>query len=127
MKTLRSEYDFYDMSEDDRLAMVGTCFAVDNIPRIFFPIWLSEQGSSINYGVSQGLIFVSGIHKGKNGLWFRVGICTPDDGDLDLDFQDEDLHKREDVLRFMEQVNKINVTYEEVLEAVQAVFGGSLN
>jgi hypothetical protein len=126
MTTFKSEYDFYDLSEDARKALIGKSYKCTGRNDFYFPIELIDEGE--NYGIKQGVIFVTPIMKfGKERKkWFRVGAFSPDDLDMDLDFGAEDTHKRQEIITYLKKMNKINVTYESVLKEIQQHFGGKL-
>lgn len=134
--TFATPYTFYRLTETRRKAMIGTWFRCrERGNTVYFPVGLSN---CFNYGVDQGLIFVTAIQPqigvkaadgtwAKNRNWFRVGVCSPDDLDLDLDFEHHECHLRQDVISFLEKTKKTGVSYCEVLEAVRAhVKGGTI-
>lgn len=126
---LDRKYDFYKMSNEDRIALVGKEFQekVGNKihKSIYFPVLLSNK--QFNYGYKQGLIFVSPVWSfiKTNPIWFRVGVSSPDDLDNDLDFEgdEKELHKlRKQVIRYVRAMNKTDVTYYGMLEDIQKHF-----
>jgi hypothetical protein len=142
MREFARDYDFYELPEDERQAMVGDCF-VDLSekgekgapPRFYFPIGLSEQGSWNNYGRRQGVLCVSPLwpkrvwEKGKSkvaGRWFKVYAFSPDDLDLSLSFDDPTPELRERVLDIVRQMPKDEVEYLECLEFIQSYVGGEI-
>ena len=128
-KTLQTPYIFYGMSEVERRAMVGTYFfASDSGKMLYFPVELS---GCFNYGVAQGLIFITEIYRhysvaaDKNGARrnvFRVGAFSPDDLDLDLDFEHRECWLRQDVISYIKKMPKKGVTYMGVLESIRDHF-----
>ncbi len=54
--------------------------------------------------------------------WFKVGVCSPDDLDLDLEFDHANSWLRQDVISYLMETNKIGVTYRGVLSMIQDFF-----
>lgn len=123
---LKNQYDFYRMPEEERKALVGKPFqTIDQPGGLYFPIQLTEEGSWNNYNRRQGLIYVSTVmtHWKLKTMWFRVAAASPDDLDMDLDFDETEINLREPVIDFLKEITQIEeVTYKEVLDAVQAQF-----
>lgn len=123
MLELDSQYKFYDMNESDRKNLIGTCFQTvrKHNNGLFFPIQLAN--GEFNYGIRQGLIYVSPILKTTKGSkWFRVAASSPDDLDIDLDFGPEYTSLRQEIIQYLFRMNKINVTYRGVLGEIQKHF-----
>lgn len=89
----------------------------------YFPVWLDNASASLNYGRAQGLIFITAIMQFRGKDWWRVGVSSPDDLDMDLDF--EDVGVRDKVLAYMKTMNRIGVSYNGVLTTIQSLFGGT--
>lgn len=123
MKMFKRDYDFYQLPEDERKALIGSCFKVEGFEHLYYPIGLFED---FNYGIDQGVIFVSPIMKYNSEKWFRVGVFSPDDLDMDLDFNASETHKRQEIISHLNKIKKIDVTYRGVLEEIQKLFGGKL-
>jgi hypothetical protein len=121
MKQLNSAYDFYRLEETQRKDMIGLCFKEKNRDHIYFPIQLTDD--CFNYGICQGLIVVTPILKSAEGKWFRVAAFSPDDLDLDLDFNSNETHIRWDVIEFIRKTNKKNMSYTQFLTSIQTHFG----
>lgn len=133
-KILSSPYQFYEMSEDDRKALVGkefivyrkqrpNCKPVKKSYEIYFPVQLAD--SEFNYGKQQGLIRISDImddisNKGKK--WMRIAAFSPDDLDIDLDFDDKEVNLRNYIVWYVRNMNKYNVTYRGFLSRIQKHF-----
>jgi hypothetical protein len=119
---IQSAYDFYRMNENDRIKAIDKVFVEDkNKDCFFFPILLDKE--AFNYGYQQGLLYLSPMLKNKQGKqWFRVAAFSPDDLDLDLDFENSKPNLRKKVFDFLMQHKFKDVTYREVLEYIQAEF-----
>lgn len=129
MLKLQSQYDFYKMPEEERIALVGRCFTSERTRHdtLYFPVQLAH--GEFNYGKQQGLILVTSImrvtpryQKRKNEKWFRVAACSPDDLDRALDFSHEHCHLRQDVIDFLKKTNKKDVTYQGILNRIRLHF-----
>lgn len=122
MKILDSHWDFYNkLSEDERKALIGKCFREKDREAFYFPVGLAD--GEFNYGVQQGLIFVTPImNRQKKEKWFRVGASSPDDLDIDLDFFAPFMSLHQDVIEFVRTAKKKNVTYRGFLKAIQDHF-----
>ncbi len=115
-------YDFYKLPEEERLLLVGSVFKQINRKNLFFPVQLAE--CEFNYGVQQGLIFITEIHSLQSGKWWRIGAMSPDDLDMNLDFKETSI--RQDVIEYVKSMRKHNVTYRGVLEEIQKHFKAGL-
>ena len=138
MLKLKSAYEFYDMEEPQRLALVGSCFQEEDMvgprgrkgpsvprPGIYFPIELTEEGSWSNYNRKQGLLYTTGLLPKKDGkTWARVAAFSPDDLDMDLDWDPCDAPQWERIMDVVRQMPKDNVTYQECLDFIQSFCGG---
>jgi len=139
MKTLKSHFDFYRLPEQERVAMIGECFREEGPPprkksrrerrrppqptpdsTLYFPVGLAE--GEFNYGMPQGLVFVTPIHNFQGKKWFRVGAASPDDLDIDLDFGEGETSIRQDVIDFIRKACKRDVTYRGFMTMVQKAF-----
>lgn len=125
MLILKSEYDFYRMTEPERIELTKSCFRLEGrrSGSIYFPLVLSVN--QFNYGIQQGLILVSQIHPARNDYkkWFRVCAISPDDMDLDLDFNETETHLHQEVIAFVKAQDRTKPTYyKDFLQAVQAHF-----
>ncbi len=149
MKIFKRSYDFYDLPEEERKAMVGESFMVNGPygssspyehrgfviqPDIYFPIQLSEHGQHLNYGTRQGVLNVIGIRpfyeKSSQypNTWFRVACFSPDDLDLDLNFENSPTEElRNKVIDLIREMPKDEVEYRECLEFIQSYFGGEID
>ncbi len=136
MKVFDSPYNFYDLPQRDRKHMIDQCFTVKPHPidvargtvpepDLYFPIGLTKEGSYYNYCRRQGVILVTRIISRKTeGQWMRVCAFSPDDLDMDLDFQNATPDLRERIINFIKRMPKREVTYAEVLETIRQRFGG---
>ena len=131
---LNWHYDFYELPEAERKAMVGQPFQVRGKRTIsdtlYFPVDLHPD--DFNYGAPQGLIFVTAprdVPGHRN--WFRVGVCSPDDLDKDLDFSGEDTAQvnkwRQQAIDFLsDPTNMRGVFYDDVLNFIQELTGAGI-
>lgn len=117
MKELKFVDDFYRLPEEERKSLIGQKFRQVNKPTVYFPVGLSDK--QFNYGRKQGLIFITEILPNK---WFRVGVHSPDDLDCDLDFIHPHTAIRQDIIDFIEKMNKKNIIYRNVLIKIQKHF-----
>lgn len=141
---LRTCYEFYKLPEAERKAMVGQPFQ-EEIPvrgrkgqrraklglkskpstTLYFPVDLHP--TEFNYGEPQGLIFVTmPTDVPGHPNWFRVGVCSPDDLDKDLDFSTEDTEQaqrwRQQAIEFLsDPTNMRGVLYDDVLTFIQTL------
>lgn len=131
MRVFKSHFDFYKLPEKERQQLVGDFFIEEGREhykkgeedRLFFPLSLHED--EFNYGKQQGLIFVSEVRQVKGESWFRVGVSSPDDLDMDLDFQGIGFNfekLRLDVVEYVKQMSKQNVKYRDFLRNIQEHF-----
>jgi hypothetical protein len=125
MRTIVSPYEFYEMPETERISLVGDCLKEERFDTLYFPVCLSSE--QFNYGISQGLLFVTPIRKVNDKKYFKVGVFSPDDLDLDLCFKHPLTEIRQDVLEYIRKMNKKNVTYGGMLENIQNIFGGTID
>ena len=128
-------YGFYELPEHERAALIGQIFK-DKRGVFYFPVGLLNPWE--NYNSPQGLVFVSPIWPGgKNNYypfdtyeaWFRVGVTSPDDLDMDLDFIGQhEIKYRKKVIKFIKNFNKEKILYRGLMLAVQDhVKCGTLN
>lgn len=137
MLVFNSSDDFYALPEEERKSLIGSVFK-ERMRKIkyekvtylnktsgtlFFPVGLAED--EFNYGVKQGLIFVTACNK-SNNKWFRAGVISPDDLDIDLDFGAEHIHLRQDVIDYIKKANKLNIKYKEFLGKIRDYFGAGI-
>lgn len=118
---LKNADAFYDMDEKERRRLIGEeLFVEDEKGTRYFPVLLSH--GEFNYGKREGLIRVSEIlnHPKTYPKWFRVSAFSPDDLDIDLDF--EETHLRADILDYIRAANKKDVTYKGFLGNIQEHF-----
>jgi len=126
MKTLPTKWAFYDLPEKERLAMIGQPFmeSQGRSRSVYFPVDLHPD--EFNYEAPQGLIFVTEIFP-NDGMqnWFRVGVCSPDDLDKDLDFDSpESPQHRAQAIEFLsDPTNLRGVFYDDVLNMIQELVG----
>lgn len=124
MKMLSNKYDFYDLPEKSRIEMVGTCFRVEGRASgdLFFAVGLNDK--QFNYGVKQGLILVSAVRKTNvdHKKWFRICAISPDDLDLDLDFNEAEIHHRQNIISYMQLMKLTDTTYKAILSEIQCVY-----
>jgi hypothetical protein len=123
---LRTSYQFYDLPEDERKAMTGKPFQeLTPGDSLYFPVDLKE--GTFNYGETQGLLFVTQLHPTHptSPNWFRLGVSSPDDLDMDLDFNSPDSPKhREQVIKLLSDPALLtDVSYDDVLNFVQKEIG----
>lgn len=96
-------YEFWDLSIEQQLAMIGKCFQENGRYHLYFPVKLSNKWE--NYGREVGLIRISDIYKLPKSeyYWFRYGIASPDDDDREVDLTGHNLTKyRNIVIEYME-------------------------
>jgi hypothetical protein len=150
MRSFESPYDFYKLPQRERKHLIDQCFTVkpNKIliarqkngakmpePELFFPIGLTLDGSYSNYNRRQGLLYVMPVRPMSPATakaykmetvthWFRVAAFSPDDLDMDLDWNNPRPNLREDVIQFIKTMPKREVTYESVLKSIQDNFGG---
>jgi hypothetical protein len=123
MKTFTNKYDFYRLSEDQREALIGSFFKEEGKEDVYFVFQLENEDT--NYGVKQGVVRVSGImYYDEKRNWFRVGVFSPDDLDMDFDFVGlQDLrYLRRKVLGFMLGAKKQDTSYKKVFQDLQERF-----
>ena len=137
MREFATFYDFFKLPEEEAAAMIGHPFReaarkhknkIIQNKTLYFPIGLSDKWE--NYGYATGLIFVSPVWPETPNYpkWFRCALASPDDGDVDLDFEGEEIIHRPAVLEFMHSMPFEDTSIREVLEMVQHhVKAGSLN
>lgn len=130
MISIANCYDFYKMTEDERIALVGEILvehrgserAPYNI--LYFPVWLAD--TQFNYDKQQGLIAVYPVayYKGHNmpKSVFGIHAISPDDLDCDLNFRDAECALYDAVVAFLTSMDKVNVTYGGVITAVHEHF-----
>ncbi len=113
-------YDFYKMPEDERKALIGRVFKEHNT--LYFPVQLAE--GEFNYGIQQGLIHVSPIwkHYKTHEKHFKIGVTSPDDLDIDLNFGPEHVHLRQEIILFLKGMAKKSVTYKGILLKIRDHF-----
>lgn len=137
-----SAYDFYKLEETERIALIGRTIKermwrlkhgkvvyTDAIrPGLYFPIGLHP--SEFNYGIQQGLLYVTDVLKmpavqgdTQRKKWFRVAAFSPDDLDIDLDFDDTETHLRQEIIQFIRgPMHKRNRRYREIMEQIKKHF-----
>lgn len=120
----KSPYDFYDLSEGNRIRLIGEEITLKKQRQSrYFPIQLIGDAIWRNYNRAQGLIYVSPIlTHGDIGPWMRVAAFSPDDLDMDLDFLNANEKLRAKILRHIRKMPKDRWSYEGFLEAVQKEF-----
>jgi hypothetical protein len=106
MKTLilKSVYTFYALPEDQRIAMIGKWFKEEGGKSLHFPLGLTVD--EFNYGIQQGLVFVSSVMDFGGKKWFRVGVISPDDLDMDLDFGEDHCKLHNKVVQYVKTMPK---------------------
>ena len=115
--------EFYELPEEQRIALIGSVLVEQNGPYtvMYFPIGLDDANS--NYGKAQGLVTVHSVYIDReNGAWFKVGAFSPDDLDIDLEFTGTECDLYPQVVQFMKEFHKHDVSYYGVLRAVQRRF-----
>lgn len=125
-------YQFYDLPDEEQAKLVGWMIPVTERPPEFpqhmFILRLSDD--CFNYGRRHGIVFVAFNPKltvdprAKIKSWVRVGVISPDDLDMDLDFDPADQAKYLEVLEVVKQAPKDNVDYAEFLDFVRSFCGG---
>lgn len=120
--------DFYDLPDDKAKALVGTSFQCDDRPSYTF--WVVDLAlDEFNYGHPQGLIFIFEPRKEEpdGPHWFRVGAFSPDDLDVDLDFECLTARKARSqykkVVACLKSIPKSRVTYRGFMKEVQDQVG----
>jgi hypothetical protein len=144
MQILKIDYDFYELPEKQRKAMVGDFFVEKaDLDRLgedlvcrYYPIQLSEDEKWYNYGVQQGILRLSTfwphfeykqgkrIETGKE--WFKVSCFSPDDLDLCLHWTPAVRELRPKVIELITEMPKDGVGYRECLEFIQSFYGGEI-
>ena len=127
MRTLKNRWDFYKLAENERLAMIGVPFMEEGRQALYFPVDLHPD--EFNYEAPQGLIFVTEIFPNDGAQnWFRVGVCSPDDIDKDLDFDSpESPQHRAQAIEFLsDPTNLRGVFYDDVLNMIQELVGAGV-
>lgn len=136
-----SPYDFYDLPDEEAGKLVGrvyksrkwktnkkkdgVVYTKDIAPGEYYVVSLKD--GEFNYGKKNGVLYLSPVWShGDRGDWFKVGVFSPDDLDLDLEFYKDDTCLRSDVIRFMRGMQKRNVTYIGVLESIQRHVGAGI-
>ena len=115
--------EFYYLDEEQRIALIGSVLTRKNgdYTVLYFPIGLDDENS--NYGVAQGLLSVHPIYIDReHGAWFKVGAFSPDDLDIDLEFHGAECDLHDQVVEFIKQFHKYDVSYRGVLKAIQRRF-----
>lgn len=113
-------FDFYNLPESDRESLVGKSFEEEK-GGLYFVLDLSPN--EFNYGMKQGLICVSPIITIFKLPFFKVYVCSPDDLDIDVCFDDDEIKFRDEVIRFIESIPKIDVGYLHFMEQIADKFG----
>ena len=103
-------YDFYKLSEKERLALVGTHWEFEG--REYFPCWLPDE--TFNYNVPQGLIMVLSL---LDSGCLRICAKSPDDLDMELDIEGAN---RDAIIQFLASQTLIGSSYMEILSMVKA-------
>ena len=131
-----TRHDFYDLPEKAAHGLIGQPFIETKYKHgdphrktIFFPVGLSNKWE--NYGYATGLIFVSPVWpanpKTSSPMWFRCGWASPDDGDIDLDFEGEkETRLRSKVLKFLWKMPWYDTSIREVLTMVRDHVGAGI-
>jgi hypothetical protein len=119
---------FYELPEAERIALIGERFE-DHRGHLFFIVGLNEDEYS-NYGRKQGIIFVTQIYDTNDGRknWFRIGVQSPDDLDMDLDVcnlpLEETVKLRDLSIEILFSLSKVpNHFYIGILRYIQASIG----
>lgn len=125
MKIFKSPYDFYELEEVERISLVGRPFREERRHGLYIPIFLSDKNE--NYGVAQGVLYVSDILILKSGedkdeKWFKVGAFSPDDLDIDLEFVGKETCIRQEVIDFLLKYSTSTTSYKEILAMVITEF-----
>ena len=100
MKFERAD-EFYDLPEEDRIAMIGQMFT-DSLHGSYFVIGLHNK--EFNYGIQQGLIYISPILKYNGKKWWRLAAHSPDDMDISLDFNESEIHLRQEIIAYLKTI-----------------------
>ncbi len=123
MTTFNNEYDYYKLTDQERANLVGYTFQVkgEQEQSLYFPVKLTEEEGFVNYNHRYGALVLTPVLKSKQGNWFRLGVFSPDDMDLDLDFNQDELNLRNNVINILKQLidKDQEYTYREILEFVQ--------
>jgi hypothetical protein len=128
MIQFNSPYDFYNLPEVKRIDLIGDIFRLAKRSGVYIPIHLVDADS--NYGIAQGVLYVSEIYKiplkhqapNEGKMWFKVGAFSPDDLDMDLEFFDKPEWFRKNVITFLLGRAKIPTSYRQRLKEVQQEF-----
>ena len=132
---LKSPDDFYLMPAEERLRLVGSVLtAVDHDGAAYVPLNLDP--SEFNYGCPQGMLHVTAIRKlgghsqAPGAKWFKVGVTSPDDLDIDLEFFGKDCQWRQEVIEFLRKfaarTKRKGTFYRAALDGAKVQFSGRL-
>ncbi len=125
---VENDFDFYKASKHVRYGLIGTYFVYEGMEYCrYYPIKLTKEGSYYNYNKLEGIMYLSdntnrlSYIKGKH---IKVGTTTIDDGWDSIGFYNptDDFEK---ISAFIMKMNKFNVTYREIFEAIHKEFGGN--
>lgn len=136
-----SIYKFYELPEEKRIKLVGQAvkeYSKRNNPTIYYVVGLKPD--CFNYGIQQGLVSLlmptqlycsektkAYLRKHHHDLnWFKIGAFSPDDLDLDLEFNNV-ITKYEKVKKVMDTwaPTFFNTSYKEILEFVNNTLGNN--
>ncbi len=131
-KLMPTNFDFYEASKKQRYDLIGTYFIIKGFEYVRnFPVKLTLEGSYYNYNKREGVITLSdntanfkanGRIK-DNSKYIKVGTWTIDDGWDSISYY-KPTDDFEEISAFIMKLNKFNVTYREIFEAIYNKFGG---
>lgn len=135
-----SIYKFYDLPEEKRVELIGQTvkgYSKHSNPTIYYVVGLRPD--CFNYGIQQGLISLhmptrlycsekTKVYLQKHRVnldWFKIGAFSPDDLDLDLEFNNV-ITKYQKVKRLMDEwaPTFFNTSYKDILNFVYMELGG---
>ena len=114
-------FDFYKLSEADRRKLVGSFFLSEQTPCYV----LKLKSAQFNYGFAEGVLGVLPVFQCGYPLrdYFAVRVYSPDDLDLALEFQYEEVGCRDAVLTYLKSMPLQSMTYQEALERIREHVG----
>ena len=134
-----SIYKFYDLPEEKRIELIGQTvkeYTKHNSPTVYYVVGL--RADCFNYGIQQGLVSLhmprslycseqtkAYLRKHHADLeWFKIGAFSPDDLDLDLEFNNI-ITKYRKVRRLMDEwaPTFFNTSYKDIFNFVHMEIG----
>ncbi len=123
MIEFKNIYEFYKLTRKARRKLLGSILVEKDNPSVLYFV-LDLENECFNYGSKEGLIRFSPIITYKEKKWFRISAFSPDDLDIDLDFNDQEIYLYDQILKYVKtEIKKKDVTYEDFLLDIQTKFG----